>query len=322
MNRAERIYRLHALLREKPHSLASLQKELEKSRATVVRDLGYMKDFMGAPIDYDRAINGYRYLPTDPSFELPGMWLNESELYSLLACERLLDQMQPGLLAPYVGPLRSRIRKLLAQSGHDAATVSERILLRPANPRANHPQRFATVTGALLEGRRIRIQYHGRERDRVGERTVHPLRLLYYRDNWYLAAYCERAGALRIFSLDRILKAQVLDEAVEEMDRTLLDRFLGASFGIFSGAASAWAVLRFTADASRWVADERWHPDQIGQWALDGYELQVPYSDPRELMMDILRYGPEVEVIAPTELREMVAERLRAAVNRYAGLIK
>ena len=55
MNRAERIYRLHALLQEKPRSLAKLQEELEASRATVVRDLGYMKDFMGAPIDYDRA---------------------------------------------------------------------------------------------------------------------------------------------------------------------------------------------------------------------------------------------------------------------------
>ncbi|NCA71265.1 MAG: HTH domain-containing protein, partial [Sphingobacteriia bacterium] len=118
MNRAERIYRLHALLQEKPRSLAQLQEALEASRATTVRDLGYMKDFMGAPIEYDRAVNGYRYRTTDPRFELPGLWLNESELYALLATERLLEQMQPGLLAPYVGPLRARIRALLAQTGH------------------------------------------------------------------------------------------------------------------------------------------------------------------------------------------------------------
>jgi len=85
MNRAERIYRLHAILKAKPCSLARLMAELETSRATLVRDIGYMKDFMGAPIEYDRASNGYRYQPGAAAFELPGFWLNESELYALLA---------------------------------------------------------------------------------------------------------------------------------------------------------------------------------------------------------------------------------------------
>ena len=61
MNRAERIYRIHAMLKDKPCSLARMMAELETSRATLVRDIGYMKDFMGAPIEYDRACNGYRY---------------------------------------------------------------------------------------------------------------------------------------------------------------------------------------------------------------------------------------------------------------------
>ncbi|NCC40610.1 MAG: YafY family transcriptional regulator [Gammaproteobacteria bacterium] len=319
MNRAERIYRLHALLQEKPRSLAQLQEALEASRATTVRDLGYMKDFMGAPIEYDRAVNGYRYRTTDPRFELPGLWLNESELYALLATERLLEQMQPGLLAPYVGPLRARIRALLAQTGHSAATVSERILLQPMATRPTHPERFGTVASAVLQGRTLHIAYHGRERDRVSERTVHPQRLLRYRDNWYLAAYCTQAQGLRIFSLDRIRHAKPLPGLAEATDPPTLDRFLGASFGIFSGTASAWAVLRFSRNASRWVADETWHPDQIGQWEFDGYQLQVPYSDPRELLMDILKYGPEVEVLAPAELRAAVAERLRASAALYPG---
>jgi predicted DNA-binding transcriptional regulator YafY len=111
-----------------------------------------MKDLMGAPIEYDRAVNGYRYRTTDPRFELPGLWLNESELYALLATERLLEQMQPGLLAPYVGPLRARIRALLAQTGHSAATVSERILLHsgtdPAHllPGSHQPRQAPTRT--------------------------------------------------------------------------------------------------------------------------------------------------------------------------------
>jgi predicted DNA-binding transcriptional regulator YafY len=92
---------------------------------------------------------------------------------------------------------------------------------------------------------------------------------------------------------------------------------LEGSYGIFTGTAQAWAVLRFSAEAARWAAEERWHADQLGAWKPSGYELQVPYSNPTELIMEILRYGPEVEVLAPTELRETVLGRLREAVGKY-----
>jgi len=54
---------------------------------------------------------------------------------------------------------------------------------------------------------------------------------------------------------------------------------------------------------ARWVADEQWHPRQTGRFLEGGrYELQVPYSDPCERVMDILKFGAEVEVVAPIEL--------------------
>ena len=114
MNRAERIFRLHRCLKSRqPPSLAKLMDELEASRATINRDLEYMRLHMGAPITYDRDTNGYRYAADAPEFELPGLWFNQSELHALLACEQLLEEVQPGLLSPYIGPLRARIRKLL-----------------------------------------------------------------------------------------------------------------------------------------------------------------------------------------------------------------
>mgnify|MGYP001029072094 CR=1 FL=1 len=77
-------------------------------------------------------------------------------------------------------------------------------------------------------------------------------------------------------------------------------------------------MLRFTADAARWVADERWHAEQRGHFLLDGgYELTVPYGNPTELVMDILKYGAEVEVVAPEDLRALVKTRLAAALARY-----
>jgi len=318
MNRTERIYKLHALFKQgRPSPFARLQKELETSPATLKRDIAYMRDFMRAPIIYHRDANGYHYDPEAPEFELPGLWFNETELFALLSVEQLLETVQPGLLAPAIGPLRTRIRQLLKQSGHTVHTVTKRILLQPIATRTLNKERFGTVAGAVLEGKKLHIHYHGREKDQPSQRTTNPHRLVRHRDNWYLAAWCEQAQALRIFSLDCIRRAEPLDQQVTPVDPTALNRFLGASFGIFSGSAKAWAVLRFGPDASRWVADETWHPDQIGHWIGDQYELQVPYSDPRELLMDILKYGPEVEVMAPEELRENVAERLRQGAELY-----
>ncbi len=319
VNRAERIYRIHALLtgRRRPLPLQRLMDALEVSRATAVRDIAYMRDFMRAPIVYDREANGYRYDPGAPAFELPGLWFNDSELYALLAMEQLLESVQPGLLGPYIGPLKSRIRKLLEQSGHSGDTVTRRIRLQPVATRRVEAERFSVVAGAVLGGRVLEMEYEGRERGAPTRRRVHPYRLVHYRDNWYLVAWCERAGGLRTFSVDRIRLARAGEESVRAADDAELDRHLGASFGIFTGEARAWAVLRFTPERARWVADEVWHPDQIGQWRGEFYELQVPYSDPRELLLEILKFGPDVEVVAPPELRRLVAERLHAAARLY-----
>lgn len=318
MNRAERIYRLHGLLKSgPPRSLEGLMAELEVSRATLVRDIGYMRSFMNAPIAYDMERNGYRYDRASGEYELPGLWFNPSELYALLATGQLLEAVQPGLLTPYIGPLKGRIRRLLEQSGHPAYTLTSRVLLQPAVRRPVKAERFGEIAGAVLNGQVIAIDYHGRERDESSHRRVHPQRLLHYRDNWYLVAWCEQAGELRTFALDRIGRCENTSAPARGEPEETLQRFLGASFGIFTGSAKAWAVLRFSRQAAQWVADEVWHPDQIGQWIEDGYQLQIPYSDPRELLMDLLRYGPEVEVLAPPELRAAVVDRLRRALARY-----
>lgn len=295
-----------------------MMETLAVSRATLVRDLEYMRDFMDAPIIYDRAAKGHCYDPSAPTFELPGLWFNASEIYALLACEQLLEDVQPGLLNPYLDPLRARIRDLLAKSGHQADTVLARIRLQSVGRRRVDSRRFGIVARAVLEGRVLDVAYHGRERDQMTQRRIHPRQLWHYRDNWYLVAWCEQAQDLRTFSLDRIQAAQIGGDA-PPADEGALDAYLASSFGIFTGPPTAWAVLRFSPRMARWVADEHWHPQQAGQWLGDCYELHIPYSDPRELMMDILKYGPEVEVLAPETLRQAVAERLRATLERYHG---
>jgi len=64
------------------------------------------------------------------------------------------------------------------------------------------------------------------------------------------------------------------------------------------------------------VADEEWHPQQRGHHEPDGSRvLEPPYSDERELVMDVPRYGEGVEVLAPRSLREIVAAALARAAT-------
>jgi predicted DNA-binding transcriptional regulator YafY len=78
------------------------------------------------------------------------------------------------------------------------------------------------------------------------------------------------------------------------------------------------AKLKFSARRARWVAQEEWHPDQVSSVLPDGtLMLEVPYSDTRELIGEILRHGTDVEVIEPQALRAQTAETLSKALGAY-----
>jgi predicted DNA-binding transcriptional regulator YafY len=113
-------------------------------------------------------------------------------------------------------------------------------------------------------------------------------------------------------------RSRTARQARKAVTESTLNRELGSSYGIFSGKPRAVAVLVFTAYRARWVAGETWHPEQQTRWLEDGrFELRVPYSDDRELLMDILKYGADVEVVAPEALRAAVEKAHDAAANQY-----
>lgn len=323
MNVFDRIYALHKQLVGARHPVAktTLEERLECSPATIKRIIRDMRLYLDAPIEYDREYNGYYYAAEmDAHFELPGLWFNASELMSLLAMDQLLETVEPGLLSTDLAPMRQRLERILDSRAMGTGELSRRTRILRATARRQSPA-FAPVAGALAMRYRLAIRYHGRGRDTVTERRVSPQRLVYYRDNWYLDAWCHRADGLRSFSLDRVQSAEIQDDAAVEMSAERLDSELGGGYGILSGAAKETAILHFSAQAARWVADETWHPEQSGTFRADGaYELRVPYAAPEELLRDILAYGAEVEVTAPATLRDEAARRLMAAAAIYEKL--
>lgn len=321
MDRFDRIYALHKELRNARYPVSGqiLQQRLECSSATLNRIIEDMRNFIGAPIAYDRKANGYHYTQSGAHpYELPGLWFNASELYALLAVQQLLNQTQPGLLDTHLAPLRKRIETILETEHLGSGELPSRVRILYSTARRITGESFQTIAGALMQRKRLHICYLGREKNQLTEREISPQRLTHYRDNWYVDAWCHQRQALRSFSIDRIQNAHTLSSPAKDINDTQLDLHFTSAYGIFSGQATHTAILRFTPERARWVADEQWHPAQEGSWLNDGsYEMRIPYGDSRELIMDILKYGPDVEVVGPEGLRKEVVERLHGAFEQY-----
>ncbi|HZP65810.1 MAG TPA: YafY family protein [Rudaea sp.] len=321
MDRYERILTLHRILKSARYAvpLARIMDELGCSRATAYRDIAFLRDALGAPIDSDGENAAFRYAADEAErFELPGLWLNSEELQALLALNELVGRTGPGILASTLAPFRSRIDRLLSNQADGKSFPIERIRVIGSGTRKVDEATFRRVASAVLDRRRLKFDYRARSTDEPTTRTVSPQRLTHYRDNWYLDAWDHGREGLRSFALDRIARAELVDEVAEDREEAELNRHLSSSYGIFSGAPKAWATIRFSPHAARWVADEHWHSQQQGQWLKDGrYELKVPYSNSRELLMDVLKYGPDAEIVAPVSLREEMRIMLQLAVGAY-----
>ncbi|OGA36212.1 MAG: DNA-binding protein [Betaproteobacteria bacterium RIFCSPLOWO2_12_FULL_62_13b] len=324
MSGMERIYQIDQLLASRTFvTREQLLDRLGVSWATLKRDFVYMKDRLHAPIIFDKDLGGYRFEKDrpqiGPQYELPGLWFSAEEIHALLTMQHLIANLDPGgLLGPQIKPLLARLSGLLSAAENPAEEVQRRIKIETVGARRYHLDHFQAVGSALLRRKRLLLRYHARGTNEVTEREVSPQRLVHYRDNWYLDAWCHLRNDLRAFSVDAIEHSEILDTRAKDVSDKRLDEVLGSGYGIFAGDDVTWATLRFTPDRSRWVAAERWHPSQEGRILKNGgYELKVPYTDDRELVMDIMKYGGDCTVVSPKALIERVAEEFERGVKQY-----
>lgn len=298
-----------------------LRAELQISASTLKRDIALLRDQMNMPVAFSSERGGYVLDASQqlvgPQYELPGLWFSAEEIHALLTMQHLLAHLDAGgLLGPHIEPLRKRLAQALGSGAPVPADVARRVRVLTVGARKLNLPHFQAVGSALLRRQRLVIDYQGRGAGQRSEREVSPQRLVHYRDNWYLDAHCHWRQALRSFSVDAIQRVRIVERPAIDVPEPELDTVLGAGYGIFAGREVQWATLRFAPERARWVAAETWHPQQVGRWDADGrWLLSLPFSDPRELAMDVLRHVPEVEVLAPEDLRTLVRERLEAGLR-------
>ena len=329
MDRTERFYKIELLLRSRGCvSFEALLAELAVSPATLKRDLQYLRDRLSAPIVYDRSDNGYRFEAATASnakaarHELPGLWFSEKEIHALLTMHQLMAGLDDdGVLSRHLQPMMEKLQAMLGADESEARELMRRVKVISTARRRVPSRHFELLGSALVQRKKVWLRYFKRSDRSLSEREVSPQRLVNHRNTWYLDAWCHSSEGLRRFALDVIQQAKPLDAKARHVAVKDLEAALDAGYGIYGGGSAKlrWASLVFNAEAAQWVSNEEWHAQQKSRWLDDGrYELQVPYSDPTELAMDILRHGDSVTVMADKALVASIRQRLHKALALYA----
>lgn len=207
---------------------------------------------------------------------------------------------------------------MLTHQGLDPQQLTQRVRAVSAGKRRLPLAAFETLAKATFERKQVQVCHHNRLTGEILQRTLSPQQLIHYRDNWYVDAWCHLRKDVRSFSVDAIQKAEILETTAKDIDLLAMRKQLDGGYGIFGGAPKDWAEMTFNKARAGWVQHEIWHPQQQGVLHPDGsYTLRVPYADERELIGDILRFGPDVEVLAPAQLRQQVLEQIERMRKRY-----
>jgi proteasome accessory factor C len=231
--------------------------------------------------------------------------LTPDEALALIVALRLLAET-PAL--PHRDSVERALAKIESAAG-DAADTAGRVAVRlPADN-----DRLGLVQDAVRRHRALEITYYAAGRDQSTRRVVDPMRVLFAAGRAYLEAWCRRAEAVRLFRLDRIDAASVLDEPAHPPPQARPTPTRG---GIFQPTPELPLVtLRVGRDA-RWIT-EYFPCDGVvaepdGQWLVSLRASDLVWA--RRLVLGL---GPEVEVVAPPELREAVGADARAALAAY-----
>ncbi len=319
MDKFSRIWQLHKEFsnRRIPVKLAELAERLECSEKTIKRTIKQMQQELNAPLEYRAEFHGWRYAPDRKEiFELPGLWMNENELLALIMLLSILESFGNGLLGEEMQRTNTYITQLLQRRGLDRSDIVAKLKILPIAQKALPSQTLYSISEALFKNHQVIIDYVDFN-NRETSRYISPQALVYYRDNWYVDAWCHMRSDLRTFSIARIRTVIQTNKKAKIINTDLLSAYFSESYGIFAGQPKNTAKLKFSPTIAREISMQCWHGKQTGYWDGKHYVLEIPYDKSDELVMDIMRYLPQVEVLHPESLKRKVRHKIQLAYKIF-----
>ncbi len=294
-----------------------LAEQFEISERTAKRNITFMRDMLGAPLEYVRDKRGYVY--SDGGFALPAMHVSQEEMLAVLLARNLLSCCAEGVISDAIGRIG---KKLLAETNPMGLTAESLDRMFSASWNGYSPAQaeiFQITAQALLESRVLRCHYHSPLDDHACERLIEPHHLQHYMGTWVLLGWCRQRRDWRKFTLSRISEPDLTGECFSPRPQAEWRHHLSGAYGIFQGHEHVQVRLLFSPARARWVREQVWHSDQKMEAHPDGFLLlSLPAADFRELKLRILQYGAEVEVLEPQALREEILREAEAISALYA----
>ena len=304
---------------EYPNS-ESLAAALEVDSRTIQRDIAFMKDQLGAPLDFCRKRNGY-YL-TDLSWTLPAFQLTEGELVSVFLAERLIRQYRGTPFETDLARAFDRITRMLPEEiSVSLAAAADMLSVTPCVLTTQDVETFHSLTNAIQSSRQLRLLYWSASQNRETDRIVDPLHLSLVDNDWYLIAYCHTRQEIRMFSTVRIRCAEPTGQKFQRPDDFDITTYLGNSFRAVRGDTDQiWNVrLGFGPQMSGRISEKTWHHTQQLEPQPDGsviMNLQV--SSLVEIRRWVLYWGADCRVLEPEELKCEVTETAQQILDLEA----
>jgi len=306
---------LDQLLRNNKYpNCTSFAGEWEISTKTAQRDIDYLKDRMGAPIEYEALKRGYYY--TEPTFMLPAMQMNEGELAALLMGSKMLEAFQGTPMAEKLSAVFDKLSALLP----DNITVRPEELFThfsfvapPAMPVSSNV--WKKVVQGLENQQMLEVQY----RNWRGEKTVRvaPVHLANLQGDWYLFVQYEGFDNFRQLALARIQNIKLLNKKSEIQGAFDPKKELADTFSKFAGDNEAFRVtVQFSLEVADAVLERQWHPKQEVKILKDGrVEISFDAKGDIEIKRWVMAFGRYAKVKSPKWLKDQIIEEAQAMLD-------
>jgi len=305
----ERMLRIHQALQSGQFPNAStLAREIEVATKTIHRDIEFMRDRLGLPVEYDSARFGYHY--TEEVSAFPNIQITEGELFALIVAEKALQQYRG---TNFEKPLLSAIKKM-EQALPDTislnlADVEHTISFRTRAEPILNLEIFDALAKAAARRQQIELAYRKPGQQQPEKRLVDPYHLANINGEWYLFAYDHARNDIRTFVPARVKSVKPTGKTFERRQKFSLEKRLRGSFGVHSGVGEYEVAIRFNARAADYVREKKWHESQqLRELKGGGVELRLKLSSLAEIERWILSWGGDATVVKPRELVEAVKQ--------------
>jgi proteasome accessory factor B len=314
----ERMMRIHERIRAGAYpNCRKLASELEVSPKTVQRDIDFMRDRLGLPIDYDQLRFGFYY--TEAVANFPNIEVSQGEIIALFVARKALEQYRG---TSFERSLRTAFQKitdtLRDKVDFQWGSLDSAISFRGLGTSVADLHLFEIVSKAVIESRELEFEYKKAKSPRYELRRVRPYHLACVSDQWYLFGFDLDRTQIRTYVLQRMRAVRRTGARFHRPADFSINKHLSDSFGVFSAHGHYSVRVRFDALAGQIVSERQWHGSQKIKALPDGgVEMRLELGSLEEIERWILSWGKRARVLGPPELIQRIRATLRLLNAEY-----